>query len=161
MLAEQWRAAHPHRRVRQFDRAADSLIRAAGRIVDIDDHVARLQMWIGQDLAGVLTGAAGHAGGAENAHDLVLGTGAGPLLDDRVQGGAVLPAYLLGRKAWILGQFRPIDRLAEGRPHLLLRSDEGVVVGATRCARVSRRGYAAAHLVAATRHRRAETLMVA
>src|SRR5438093_13635784 len=79
VLAEQWRAAHRDRGVRQFDRAADGLIGAAGRIVDIDDHLARLQMRVGQDLAGVLAGAARDAGLPEDAHDLVLRPGAGPL----------------------------------------------------------------------------------
>src|SRR5215472_18694846 len=92
MLAEQWRAGHLGGRVRQFDRTADGLVSAAGRVIDIEDHLARLQMRIRQDLAGVLAGAARHAGRAEDAHYLVLRSGTGPFLDDLVERGAVFPA---------------------------------------------------------------------
>src|SRR6266480_3881080 len=58
MLAEQWRAGDLGRRVRQFDRAADGLIGAARRVIDIEDHVARLQVRVGEYLASVLAAAA-------------------------------------------------------------------------------------------------------
>ena len=107
VLAEQRRAGHFGRRVGQLDRAADGLVGAARRIVDIDDHLARLQMRVGQHLAGVQAGAARHPGIAEQPHHLVLGALARPFLDDRVQRRAVLPARLRRLEARIVGQLRP------------------------------------------------------
>ena len=104
------RAGHDGRRIRQFDRAADGLIGAAGRIIDVDDHLARLQMRVGQDFAGVLHRAARHAGLAQEAHRLVLGARSGPFLDDRVERGAVLPARRRSAEARVVGQFGPADR---------------------------------------------------
>src|SRR5438270_8792251 len=94
MLAEQWRAGHLGRRVRQFDRAADSLVGAARRVIDIEDHVAGLQVRIGEHLAGVLAGAARNTRLTQYTHDLVLAAPTRPFLDYRIQRFAVFPAHL-------------------------------------------------------------------
>src|SRR5271169_4014281 len=65
MLAEKRRAAHLGRGIRQLDRAADGFVCAACRVIDVEDHLARLQMRVGQYLAGVLAGATRHAGLAQ------------------------------------------------------------------------------------------------
>src|SRR5215469_8930395 len=161
MLTEHWRAAHLNRRIRQLYGAADGLIGAARRVVDIDDHLARFQMRVAQHLAGVLAGAARHSGRAENAHDLVLRSSTGPFLDNRIEGSAVLPARLLAGKARVLGKLGPTDRPGEGGPHLLLRGDESVVIRTTRRTGIGRAWNPAPHLVAAPRHGLAKALMVA
>src|SRR5204862_6887716 len=118
-------------------------------------------MRVGQDFAGVLASPARHAGRAEDAHDLVLAALPRPFLDDRVERRTVLPARLLGRETWVARQLGPADGRREGRPHLLLRGDERVVVRTARRAWIGRARDAAAHLVAAARHRLTKTLVVA
>src|SRR6202035_2713364 len=83
VLAEERRAAHLGRRIRQFDRAADGLVGAARRVIDIEDNLARLQMRIGEHLAGVLAGGARNSRLAPQPHDLMLAASARPFFNDR------------------------------------------------------------------------------
>src|SRR5262245_13730707 len=39
--------------IRELDRTADGLVGAAGRVIDVEDHLARLQMRVRQYLTGV------------------------------------------------------------------------------------------------------------
>ena len=78
VLAELRRPAHLGVGIRKFDGTADRLIGPSRRIVDIEDHFAVSEMRIGQNFAGILTGAARHPRFTEQAHHLMLASFARP-----------------------------------------------------------------------------------
>src|SRR3546814_544565 len=81
VLAEQRRALHVGRRVRQLDRVADGQVLAALRMVDLDDGAGRAQArLLGQLLHGE-DRAAGDVQRVAGRHDLELRLGLGPFLD--------------------------------------------------------------------------------
>src|SRR6202023_4072712 len=110
---------------------------------------------------GVLAGAARHPSFTQHSHDLVLAALARPLLDDRIQCLAIFPAHLGGVETGIVGQLGATHRPYHGRPHLLLRGDEDVVVWAPWRAGISCARDPLPHLVAAPRHGMTKALVVA
>src|SRR5271166_3244937 len=161
VFAEQWRARHLGRRIGQLDRVADGPVGAAFRVIDIEDHLTRLQMRVGEHLAGVLAGAARNSRLAQYLHNLVLAAPTRPFFNNRIQRLAVFPAHLRRIETRIVGQLGPAHCPCHARPHLLLRGDENIIVGAARRAGIGRPWHPLPHLVAASRHRTAKALMIA
>src|ERR1700704_2891383 len=62
MLAEHGWTGDASGRIRELQRAAHRLEGATRRIIEIEDHVAGLQVRVGENLARVLAGAGRHTG---------------------------------------------------------------------------------------------------
>ena len=105
MLAEQRWATDPDGRGRQLHGAADRLIGAPLRVVDVDDHLTRLEVRVGKDLAGILAGATRHAGFTQQPHHLVLAALSGPISNDGIERRAIFPARLERFEARVFRQF--------------------------------------------------------
>ena len=150
-----WRLPPPRVRKGANRKSIADHYRIGANPIDTDSIALVVKKWTG------LAGLDGAAGRAQNPHDLVLRAPAGPFLDDRGERRAVVPARLLALKAPVAGELGLADRLRESRPHLLLRGDEDIVVGAAGRARIGRARHAPSHLVAAPRHGLAKVLVIA
>src|SRR5215813_12989458 len=159
MLAEQRRRRDRRRRRRELDGVADRDVAPPHGVLDLDDHGTGLKMRVGQDLAGVETRAARHAGAGQYLHDLVLRALRRPRLDQRIDLGLVAPAGVGRLVARVADEVGAADRAQQRMPHLLLREDEDVVVGPTAATTIRRARHAAAELVARPLHRLSETLV--
>src|SRR6266567_2788214 len=116
---------------------------------------------IGHHLAGVEAGPAGHAGAGENLHDLVLGALRGPRFHEAIDLVPALPAGLRRLVARIPDEILASDGAQERMPHLLLGEDEDVVIRPAGMAAVRRARHVRAELIARSRRRLAEALVIA
>jgi len=160
MLAEQRRRRDLCGRRRELHRVAGGDVAAADGMLDLDDHLARVEVRIAQNLAGVEAGAARHAGAGQDLHDLVLRAFHGPRLDHGVDLVAVAPARIAGLVTRVADEVLAAHGAEEGMPHLLLREDEHVIVGSAGMAAVRLAGYRGAELIARALGRLAQALMI-
>ena len=117
-------------------------------------------MRVGQHLAGVLAGPAGHAGGAQQLHHLEFAALAGPALDQRVVFLAVLPAARRRLEARVV-ELRQVHHAPEALIHLRLAEDIDIVVRAAGRASEGGARHGLAELVAAPGLHHALALVVA
>src|SRR5712692_8503359 len=130
-------------------------------MLDLDDHVARLEVRIVQDLAGIETRAAGNARPGEDLHDLVLRALGRPRFHQAVDLALALPAGVGGLVARVADEIGAPYGAQQRVPHLLLDEDEDVVVGAAGMAAIGRSRHAGAELVPRPLHGLSEALVIA
>src|SRR6516164_2188453 len=128
VLAEQWSRRDLGRRRRKLDWVAGRDVTATHGVLDLDDHLARLQVGIGHHLTGIETRATRNARAGQNFHDVALRELRRPALDERVDLGLALPACLGGLVARVADQVGAADGLQERMPELLRTEEEHVVV---------------------------------
>src|SRR5262245_21907614 len=126
----------------------------------LDDHLARVEMRIGEHLARVEAGAAWHARRRQDLHDVVLRALPRQALHEAVDLLATLPAGRGSLVARIADQIIAAHGTEKRMPHLLLDVDEDVVVGPAGMAAVRRARRGGAQLIAGARRRLAMPLMV-
>ena len=125
---------------------------APAGMLDRGHHAASLQVGIGENLRRGEHRSRRHAGRAQLGHDLVLGPGHGPLLDERVDFVLVRATPLGIRPLGVTDQVRAPDRRQQRVPHVPahgLRVDVRVVVGAPGLAAIDPRGRGVGNLVPA------------
>src|SRR5438132_5953282 len=145
----------------ELDGIAHGDVAPAHRMLDLDDHVPGAGVRIGHHLAGVEAGPAGHAGAGENLHALVLGALRGPRSHEAIDLVPALPAGLRRLVARIPDEILASDGAQERMPHLLLGEDEDVVIRPAGMAAVRRARHVRAELIARSRRRLAEALVIA
>src|SRR6202022_1670445 len=115
----------------------------------------------GHHLARVETGSAGDTRAGENLHDVVLGALRRPPFHEGIDLVLALPAGLRRLVARIPDEIVASDGAQERMPHLLLGEDEDVVIRPAGMAAVRRPRHARSELIARSRRRLAETLVIA
>ena len=129
VLAEQRRALHLARRVRQLDRIADGQILAARRMIDLDHGAGLAQRLLLGDLLHREDRPDRNVDRVAFLHDLELGHGHGPFLDRREDRLEARQARVRRRVVRIGLPLRLADQVADLAPHRRLGDEIDVGVG--------------------------------
>src|ERR1700730_4755511 len=128
-------------------------------MVDFDQHAALVEFLVLVDVLHRQDRPARDVELVERIHDLELGLGDRPFLDDREAFGDTRQPRLGGRVVWVVDQLLAADDLHQRRPRGRLDNHIDVVIGAAWSAAQCRAGLTTARGVAGARHLVAELLV--
>src|SRR5712692_7577478 len=130
MLAQEWSGCNLGRRSRELHRISGRNVWPAHWMLDLDDHLPRVQVRIVEYFASVLARPARHSSLGQDLHHLVFWSLRGPGFNQRTDFRHVLQASVGSIIARITDQILTVNGAQERVPHLLLRQDEHVIVRA-------------------------------